>query len=168
MMRARTLAARMADGGPDAVFGAGIAVGVAMLPRLSRLVQEENVEGARKPAVKLIAEQLRGIGGARSAGFGPDRVRSVPDAIGKVLQEHYVDGNGMAHKTNGNGHSNGNGNGNGYHAVIDHAEPVSSIQSLMQTSTPLNTGEICPECHNATMMNEEGCRKCHTCGYSEC
>jgi ribonucleoside-diphosphate reductase alpha chain len=35
--------------------------------------------------VELVAEQLRGIGGSRSAGFGANRVQSVPDAIGKVL-----------------------------------------------------------------------------------
>ena len=30
------------------------------------------------------------------------------------------------------------------------------------------TGELCPECGQATLINEEGCRKCYTCGYSEC
>ena len=29
-------------------------------------------------------------------------------------------------------------------------------------------GELCPECGQATMINEEGCRKCYTCGHSEC
>ncbi len=100
--------------------------------------------------VKLLADQLRGIGGSRSAGFGPERVRSVPDAIGKLLQDHYVYGKG------------GNGNGNGHH----HANG-GSYQFLMETSEPL-AGEICPDCHNATLMSEEGCRKCHSCGYSEC
>jgi ribonucleoside-diphosphate reductase alpha chain len=30
---------------------------------------------------------LEGIGGGRSVGFGPNRVLSVPDAIGKALRE---------------------------------------------------------------------------------
>lgn len=34
-----------------------------------------------------IIEQLEGIGGGRSVGFGPNRVLSVPDAIGKALRE---------------------------------------------------------------------------------
>lgn len=114
--------------------------------------------------VKLLAEQLRGIGGSRSTGFGPDRVRSVPDAIGKLLQEHYVPGH---HEQNGNGnHSN---NGNGTH--IDDAKVqllAATYQQLFEHSETVVTGEICPECHNATLMNIEGCRKCHTCGYTEC
>lgn len=102
--------------------------------------------------VKLLADQLRGIGGSRSAGFGPDRVRSVPDAIGKLLQDHYVYGKA----------GNGNGNGGGHHQ-----DNGGSYHFLLETSEPL-AGEICPDCHNATLMNEEGCRKCHSCGYSEC
>jgi ribonucleoside-diphosphate reductase alpha chain len=38
-------------------------------------------------APKEVANQLSGIGGARSVGFGPHRVRSVPDAIGQFLYE---------------------------------------------------------------------------------
>ncbi|PMP76237.1 MAG: ribonucleoside-diphosphate reductase, adenosylcobalamin-dependent [Chloroflexus aggregans] len=113
--------------------------------------------------VKLIAEQLRGIGG-----FGPDRVRSVPDAIGKVLLEHYVKGNG-----------NGNGNGNGAYVVggeynngvaeppAPKPEPITHLH-VTPSHGAIEAGEICPECQNATLLNEEGCRKCHACGYSEC
>lgn len=102
---------------------------------------------------RLLAEQLRGIGGARSAGFGPDRVRSVPDAIGKLLQEHYVDRNeGSTAHTNGR---------NGAAALTSYADLDAHTEALV-------VGEICPDCQNATLMNEEGCRKCHTCGYAEC
>jgi ribonucleoside-diphosphate reductase alpha chain len=103
--------------------------------------------------VRLLAEQLRGIGGSRSAGFGPDRVRSVPDAIGKLLQDHYVNRNGGA-DANSNGHSG--------------APAPASLADLETQTEPLVVGELCPDCQNATLMNEEGCRKCHTCGYAEC
>lgn len=116
--------------------------------------------------VKLLAEQLRGIGGSRSAGFGPDRVRSVPDAIGKMLQEHYVPGYSNDHNHNGN-HANGNSYTNGAYADIG-AAPIAKLPAPVEISESIVTGEICPECHNATLMNEEGCRKCHTCGYTEC
>lgn len=116
--------------------------------------------------VKLIAEQLRGIGGASSAGFGPNRVRSVPDAIGKLLQEHYVNPDPAQPKSlkGSNGVSKGAGqNGDGHH------EPeADGFSAIIAHSAPLIVGEICPDCQNATLMNEEGCRKCHTCGYSEC
>src|SRR5690349_21825254 len=39
--------------------------------------------------VEILIDQLRGIGGSRSVGFGTQRVLSVPDAIAKLLQEHY-------------------------------------------------------------------------------
>jgi ribonucleoside-diphosphate reductase alpha chain len=124
--------------------------------------------------VKLLAEQLRGIGGARSAGFGPDRVRSVPDAIGKLLQDHYVNGNGRPSagaNGNGHGHHEANGNGNGHHEANGdgHHEPEYGTLIALQAHTELvASGEICPDCQNATLMYEEGCRKCHTCGYTEC
>ena len=37
------------------------------------------------------------------------------------------------------------------------------------TSAPkMKIGDICPECGEAAVVNEEGCRKCYACGYSEC
>ncbi|MCG8349756.1 MAG: hypothetical protein MI924_18475 [Chloroflexales bacterium] len=105
--------------------------------------------------VKSLAEQLRGIGGSRSAGFGPDRVRSIPDAIGKLLLEHYVPG------YTDNGHSNGHSK--------DHSQAlISTYRELAAESELIVSGEICPECQNAAIINEEGCRKCYTCGYTEC
>ncbi len=38
-------------------------------------------------SVDEIVAQLTGIGGARSVGFGPNRIMSVPDAIGRALKE---------------------------------------------------------------------------------
>src|SRR5947207_9765592 len=36
-----------------------------------------------------IADQLRGIGGSRSVGFGMQQVRSLPDAVAKALEMHF-------------------------------------------------------------------------------
>ena len=33
---------------------------------------------------------------------------------------------------------------------------------------PLRIGDLCPECGEAAVVNEEGCRKCYACGFSEC
>jgi ribonucleoside-diphosphate reductase alpha chain len=38
--------------------------------------------------LRLVAAQLRGIGGSRSIGVGPDRVLSLPDAVAKALLLH--------------------------------------------------------------------------------
>ena len=32
----------------------------------------------------------------------------------------------------------------------------------------MKIGDICPECGEAAVVNEEGCRKCYACGFSEC
>jgi ribonucleoside-diphosphate reductase alpha chain len=29
-------------------------------------------------------------------------------------------------------------------------------------------GDLCPECGHATLVKEEGCNRCYSCGYSEC
>jgi ribonucleoside-diphosphate reductase alpha chain len=94
-----------------------------------------------------IVRQLIGIGGGRSLGFGINRVRSLPDGIGQVLDNylHEKDGHVVEEVK-----PSGNGNGHETHA------PVMKI------------GDICPECGEAAVVNEEGCRKCYACGFSEC
>jgi ribonucleoside-diphosphate reductase alpha chain len=37
-----------------------------------------------------------------------------------------------------------------------------------QPLIPVRIGDLCPECGAAAVVNEEGCRKCYGCGYSEC
>jgi ribonucleoside-diphosphate reductase alpha chain len=101
-----------------------------------------------------VVRQLSGIGGGRSLGFGPNRVRSLPDGVGQVLDE-YLQG-----KTTSEVAPDGEAAGNGHEAREQ--EGVSPRQSA------LKMGDLCPECGEATMVNEEGCRKCYTCGYSEC
>ena len=36
-----------------------------------------------------VAAELIGIGGARSLGFGENRVRSLPDAVAKIIDRHF-------------------------------------------------------------------------------
>ena len=108
--------------------------------------------------------QLAGLGGGRPMGFGPNRVRSLPDGLAQVLAEY----------------------------IESRAERLSqgqlpSVDQLMQGEKPIPTspgeqvnwpkgedlpvmkiGDLCPECGQAALINEEGCRKCYACGYSEC
>lgn len=97
--------------------------------------------------MREIVVQLIGIGGGRSLGFGPNRVRSLPDGIGQVLDGYLNEKNGIITeevKTNGNAHGN------------------------ESSAVKMKIGDICPECGEAAVVNEEGCRKCYACGYSEC
>ena len=100
--------------------------------------------------MREIVLQLIGIGGGRSLGFGINRVRSLPDGIGQVLDQYLRDKDGIPEEE-----VKSNGNGNGHHA--DEPAPVK-----------MKIGDICPECGEAAVVNEEGCRKCYACGFSEC
>jgi ribonucleoside-diphosphate reductase alpha chain len=104
--------------------------------------------------LREIVRQLAGIGGGRSMGLGPNRVRSLPDGIGQVLDMYLREKAGapsvVEEKTNGNG---------GHYTIEEEAE--ANFQ-------PMKIGDLCPECGEAAVVNEEGCRKCYACGYSEC
>ncbi len=99
--------------------------------------------------LKLVIDQLAGIGGGRSLGFGANRVRSLPDAIAQVLREHL------------NGHFD-----MGNPAETEEREPHVEQLPLPITDRPI--GDLCPDCGQATFIPTEGCRKCYACGYSEC
>lgn len=132
--------------------------------------------------VREIVSELSGIGGSRSIGFGENRVRSFPDAIAKVLARHSnFRVNGVVEdkevKTNGNGFKT-NGVAKQLQAVDlpQEAEETTQQQlSLPGTGVPAqdaasSTGlfDLCPSCGAGTLAYEEGCKKCYSCGYSEC
>lgn len=100
--------------------------------------------------IREIVSQLQGIGGARTLGFGKEKIRSLPDAIAKIISLHY----GL----------NGNGNKNNQPKLVDQITQPSIIDNL--SKPPLF--DICPSCGEATLVHEEGCKKCYGCGYSEC
>ncbi len=88
--------------------------------------------------VEQIVKQLDRIGGRRDAGMGPGRVRSIPDAIAQVLAEHV----GLREPG---------------------AEHIREAREGRVKAT-----DMCPDCQNFTLVFEEGCQKCHVCGFSEC
>jgi ribonucleoside-diphosphate reductase alpha chain len=96
-----------------------------------------------------VVDQLAGIGGGRSLGFGANRVRSLPDAVAQVLREYL------------------NQTGEGADAQPED-ELQEYAQQLPLPITDRPVGDLCPECGQATFVPTEGCRKCYACGYSEC
>jgi len=99
--------------------------------------------------LKVVMEQLAGIGGGKSLGFGPNRVRSLPDGIAKALDEYLY----QQH----------------WEKEEDPEQlPGQPLPFLEEKKEHRQIGELCPECGQATLINEEGCRKCYTCGHSEC
>ncbi|MHB8596561.1 MAG: TSCPD domain-containing protein [Ktedonobacteraceae bacterium] len=113
---------------------------------------------------KEIAEQLRGIGGSRSVGFGMQQIRSLPDAVARALEQHMetLEADQEASKPANTGDTNANTkNGNGF----ENGHDTPSTLSLSHLNV---TGNLCPQCGCNTMVYEEGCRKCYSCGHSEC
>lgn len=134
--------------------------------------------------IKEIIDQLGGIGGSRHVGFGDRRVRSLPDAISKVMSKHYTEQltkvsekeQSVTVLTEANGHTNGHINGHTEHLITqlqpepDETREISHIdatgqQPLFSTAKEF---DLCPSCGEALLAHEEGCKKCYGCGYSEC
>ena len=88
-----------------------------------------------------VISQLSGIGGGRPLGFGSNRVLSLPDGVAQALNEYLSDSRLPAEQSNGH---------------------------IPQLSGQMFFGDLCPECGEATVVNEEGCRKCYACSFSEC
>lgn len=93
-----------------------------------------------------VFQQYAGIGGRRPTGFGPNRVRSLPDGIAQALQE-YLENTGWKFQQ----------------VSLEEIEG-----EISQPENWLEVGDLCPECGQAALVNEEGCRKCYSCGFSEC
>lgn len=171
--------------GPLEVFvnvgrsGSDVAALAEALGRLISITLRIPSPMSQEDRLREMVSQLRGIGGSRTIGFGPEQVRSLPDAVGKALDEHLeghpslqphpmqlplLHGAASAAPTPApaavgaysNGHTNGNGHGH------------SNGHGLADLTTYKMTGNICPECGSSTLVYEEGCKKCISCGHSEC
>ncbi len=137
----------------------------------------------RRQMLKLIVEQLRDIGGSRTAGFGVNRVTSLPDAVARALEDNFLTEVTPAQlvlplipdphtdakpkpadapKPVSGGHGNGNGYGHSHGASPSQPVPIAPTDSVYAGA------DLCPECHTISLVRAEGCRKCLTCGYSEC
>lgn len=127
-----------------------------------------------------IHRQLRGISSDRAVGLGPNKVLSMPDAVGLALEKWWRDKQGVQQDLLAGG------------SAVPLQSPVSSLQpptltpsagvpitrppaagELMQPQMEFGNGggEVfigtCPDC-GSQLEFAEGCVKCHVCGYSEC
>ncbi len=81
--------------------GSDIAALAEALGRLISLTLRMPSPMSQNDRAKEIAGQLKNIGGSRFVGFGPNRVRSLPDAVAQALEKHL--GIGQENGNNGNG-----------------------------------------------------------------
>lgn len=177
------------EGNPFEVFitigksGSDVAGMAEALGRIISMTLRLQSQVEPREKIRQIVAMLSGIGGGRTVGFGENRVRSLPDAVAKVLAEHFgfkVNGQVKDAKTAYAGGANG---ANGEAAKLSNghlATPVTNVSSdtgmkttlLEQLSLPQHDSntlfDLCPSCGAATLAHEEGCKKCYSCGYSEC
>ncbi len=125
---------------------------VSLSLRLARGVKETDP----KAVAQKIIGQLKGIGGASSVGFGKNRVMSLADAIAKVLAEDLAQ-TSPVNSAQTLPLNLTQGTTSGVDDVVLSPIPSSSVQV-----------DLCPECGSASFVMEEGCKKCHSCGYSMC
>lgn len=97
--------------------------------------------------LEKIVQQLSGIGGRRSMGFGHSRVLSLPDGVAQVLESY------LRETEEGGGTQD---------PALTESTPSQPSLALFQV------GDLCPSCGQAALVNEEGCRRCYACGHSEC
>lgn len=126
--------------------------------------------------VNKIVDELMNIGGAGVRGFGKAQVRSLPDAVAKVLSMRYglhgFDKHILQQGVNGNGH---------VHAELKRADgPTMEEAGIASQQAPqlmkleeehikyLRKMDLCPECGDAAIIYVEGCQKCYSCGFSKC
>ncbi len=82
------------EDGPVEVFvnvgraGSDVAALAEAMGRLVSLTLRIPSPMSQEERLREAVNQLRGIGGSRTIGFGPEQVRSLPDAVGKALGEH--------------------------------------------------------------------------------
>jgi ribonucleoside-diphosphate reductase alpha chain len=118
--------------------------------------------------VTAVRDQLRGISCDRAVGIGPNKVLSAPDAIAQAIERYLLEREGVQEELPIGPRIQGMG------AVVPSAAPppaapgaqvqLSSVHEQVQESFL----GACPDCGSSHMAYEEGCVKCHVCGYSEC
>jgi ribonucleoside-diphosphate reductase alpha chain len=132
------------DGEPFEVFvqvGKGGSDTMAVAEALGRLISLAlRLPSPLTPQRRLeeVISQLSRIGGAQPMGFGPGKVLSLPDALGRTLAEH----------------------------IGQIKSP--DAPAMPRADERRRIGDLCKECGQATFVYEEGCKKCLSCGFNEC
>src|SRR5690349_4912394 len=128
---------------------------MADVEAIGRLISLALRSGVPMPEVY---RQLRGISSDRVVGLGPNKVLSVPDAIGIAIEKWMQDKQGIQQDL-----------------LAGTATPVPVRASIPMPDGTMAEGAgqrqdfigACPDC-GSQLAFIEGCAKCHVCGFSEC
>jgi ribonucleoside-diphosphate reductase alpha chain len=109
--------------------------------------------------ITAVRDQLRGISCDRAVGIGPNKVLSAPDAVAQAIERYLAEREGIQEELPIRSPVVGT-----IGATLSHEEKSFSNVRMMDHSF---LGS-CPDCGTGQLAYEEGCVKCHVCGYSEC
>ena len=114
--------------------------------------------------MKEIYRQLRGISSDRVIGLGPNKVLSVPDAVGIAIERWMQEKQGIQQELLPGS------------TPADEPAPVVAPRSaysgpggeqMVFGGLQETLSGACPDC-GSQLEFAEGCMKCHVCGFSEC
>ena len=103
--------------------------------------------------ISAVRDQLRGISSDRAVGVGPNKVLSLPDAIGQAIERYLSEKEGVQEALP-------------LGIVVEAGGAQGQIAQRHENQADFLGS--CPECGAGQLSFEEGCVKCHICGYSEC
>ncbi len=105
--------------------------------------------------VKSIIEQLRNIRCPSPSWEKGQRIFSCADAIARVIEKRLINSQGT------------NGPVETAVVVMKHSHEDEPIASDLDLGRHVDIVGVCPDC-GGTLRHEEGCIKCHACGFSKC
>jgi ribonucleoside-diphosphate reductase alpha chain len=129
--------------------GSDLEADAEAIGRLLSLILRLPSPMTREERLREVIDQLEHIGGSRFSGFGPERVRSMPDGIARVLSRwlETVIGTELA-------------------LSLQPVEDAVSRNGRLRSAAI--TGDFCPRCRQASLITQQGCLRCRDCGYKEC
>ena len=162
--RSTSRSPRTTAGQPFEVFmslgkaGGALMADVEALGRLISLALRSGIP------MKEIYRQLRGISSDRVIGLGPNKILSVPDAVGIAIERWMQEKQGIQQEllpggAAADGRVAGGGAAGGVQQRRRRADGVGGMQETLSGA--------CPDC-GSQLEFAEGCMKCHVCGFSEC
>lgn len=136
---------------------------------ISTALQMQSIN-KRKNALRVIVKKIEGIGGSRPMGFGPNRIASLPDAIAKAINDHYLTDKDAIDKAEDaidlTYNETNQWTASGF--TVETTGDSTLSLNVNASHVTLSGADLCPECTNQTLVRIEGCKKCQVCGYSEC
>ena len=121
--------------------------------------------------IEAVYRQLRGIASDRPIGLGPNKVLSVPDAIGIAIELWAREKQGIQQELIPDA---GPKSAGGVPAREQISAPTAGSSGAEQQAFAFDQNGYnesfmgtCPDC-GSQLEYAEGCVKCHVCGFSEC